>query len=205
MTITEEGGSGLKSIACLLLVSLFAWAMPAGAAGSLRCGSRLVSEGDRAADLLAACGEPAFRDAWGQPQPGGNILADTEEWTYNFGPHQLLRVLRLRNGRIVEIGSDGYGFYESGGRRCEAAGLVAGLSKFRLLRACGEPLTRKSFGLLRPLGPAGRPLPPSHRNAYEAVYREEWVYNFGSRYLMRILTIEDGRIVNVENGGRGFD
>lgn len=191
-----------KSIACLLLASLFVWASPAGAAGSLRCGSRLVSEGDRAADLLAACGEPAFRDAWGQPQAHGNILADTEEWTYNFGPHQLLRVLRLRNGRIVEIGADGYGFYESAARRCDSGELVPGLSKFRLLTSCGEPLTRKSIGLLRS---PGRGLPPSYRNAYEAVYREEWVYNFGSRYLMRILTLEDGRIVDVENGGRGFD
>lgn len=195
----------IKSIACLLLASLFVWASPAGAAGSLRCGSRLVSEGDRAADLLAACGEPAFRDAWGQPQPGGNILADTEEWTYNFGPHQLLRVLRLRNGRIVGIDTDGYGFYGGADRRCDSGELVPGLSKFRLLTRCGEPLTRKSIGLLRPLGPRGRPLPPAYRHAYEAVYREEWVYNFGSRYLMRILTLEDGRIVDVENGGRGFD
>ncbi len=195
----------IKSIACLLLASLFVWASPAGAAGSLRCGSRLVSEGDRAADLLAACGEPAFRDAWGQPQPGGNILADTEEWTYNFGPHQLLRVLRLRNGRIVGIDTDGYGFHLSAVRRCDSGELVPGLSKFRLLTRCGEPLTRKSFGLLRPLGPRGRPLSPAYRHAYEAVYREEWVYNFDSRYLMRILTLEDGRIVDVENGGRGFD
>ena len=96
-----------KSIACLLLASLFAWASPAGAAGSLRCGSRLVSEGDRAAELLAACGEPAFRDAWGQPQAHGNILADTEEWTYNFGPQSLMRRLTFRNGVINAFSGEG--------------------------------------------------------------------------------------------------
>lgn len=194
----------MKSIACLLLASLFVWATPAQAAGSLRCGSRLVSEGERAADLLAVCGEPAFRDSWGYPQAQGNLLAENEEWTYNLGPHQLLRVIRLRNGRIIEIGSDGYGFHESATRRCDSAVLVPGLSKYRLLSRCGSPLTRKAIGLLRPLDRRGRPL-PQYRNAYEPVYREEWVYNFGSRQLMRILTLEDGRIVDVESGNRGFD
>ena len=195
----------MKSIACLLLASLFVWATPGQAAGSLRCGSRLVSEGDRAADLLAVCGEPDFRDAWGHPQANGNILADTEEWTYNFGSHQLLRVIRLRNGRIIEIGADGYGFPEPRARRCDSGALVEGMSKYRLLIHCGEPLTRKAIGLLRPLARRDRSLPPAWRGSYEAVYREEWVYNFGSRQMMRILTLEDGRIVDVQSGNRGFD
>ncbi|WP_162932600.1 DUF2845 domain-containing protein [Solimonas sp. K1W22B-7] len=192
----------MKSISCLLLASLLVWAIPAMAAGKLRCNNRLVGEGDRAAELLAACGEPAYRDAWGYSQPGGNILADTEEWTYNFGPHELLRVVRVRNGRVYSIDSDSYGFYDAPERRCESTALVPGLSKYRLLQICGEPLTRRSFGLVRPLDARGR---RAYANAYETVYREEWVYNFGSRYLMRILRIENGRIVDVENGGRGYD
>lgn len=192
----------MKSIVCVVAAVLLLGAIPAEAAGAMRCGSRLVSEGDRAADLIAACGQPNFRDAWGYAQPNGNVLADTEEWTYNFGPNQLLRVLRLRNGRIVSIDSDGYGYNEPGGGRCESEDLVPGLSKLRLLLSCGEPLTRKSLGLLRSYDHGRR---PGYRDRYEAVWREEWVYNFGSRKLMRILIIEDGRIVDVQSGNRGFD
>jgi len=197
-----------QCIAGLLVAALSAGATPAWSAGALRCGSRLVSEGDRTADLIAACGEPAWRDQQGFSQPGGRYAADSEQWYYNFGPSQLLRVVHLRNGRITAIEADGYGYYESQDQRCDPGGLVPGLSKFRLLQMCGEPLTRKTSDVYRRL--EDRPwgssrYPPGYGNAYEPVHREEWVYNFGSRYLMRILTIEDGRIVDVENGNRGFD
>jgi hypothetical protein len=33
-----------------------------------------------------------------------------EEWTFNFGPHQLMRVVRLENGTVAEIKYLGYGF-----------------------------------------------------------------------------------------------
>jgi hypothetical protein len=178
----------------------------AEAAGALRCGSRLVQEGQHAAELLAACGEPNYRDSWGYPGPRGGWLADVEEWYYNFGPSQLLRVVRLRNGRISSIEADGYGYHESSEVRCEPAALVPGLSKFRLLRLCGEPLTRKASSVLRRLGDDPyRQYPQGYGDYHTAVHREEWVYNFGSRYLLRIVTLEDGRIVDVEDGARGYD
>ncbi|HSW14251.1 MAG TPA: DUF2845 domain-containing protein [Solimonas sp.] len=192
-------------IAGLIVAALSLGASTADAAGALRCGSRLVSEGDRTADLIAACGEPAYRDQRGFHRHG-HYYPDSEEWYYNFGPSQLLRVIRLRNARIVSIDADGYGYNEGDARACESGHLVPGLSRFRLQRMCGEPLTRKSVDVYRRL--EDRPsqqYPSGYGNAYEPVHREEWVYNFGSRYLMRILTIEDGRIVDVESGSRGFD
>ena len=33
-----------------------------------------------------------------------------EEWTFNFGPHQLIRVVRLENGYVEEIKHLGYGY-----------------------------------------------------------------------------------------------
>ena len=33
-----------------------------------------------------------------------------EEWTYNLGPHQLMRVVRLENGYVAEIKHLGYGY-----------------------------------------------------------------------------------------------
>jgi len=35
-----------------------------------------------------------------------------EEWTYNFGPHKLMRVVRFENGLVAEITRLGYGYHE---------------------------------------------------------------------------------------------
>src|SRR5687768_15438766 len=106
---------------------------PAEAAGAMRCGSRLVHEGKHAAEVLVACGSPHYRDVWSFSGPSGaNWLADTEQWYYNFGPNQLLRVLTLRDGRLIEIEAEGYGWMEGGARDCGPADILPGLSKFRL-------------------------------------------------------------------------
>jgi len=173
------------------------------ASDSLRCGSRLIGNGALAAEVLGACGEPDYRDTWLVPQPySGRYVSDAEEWYYNFGPSQLLRILRFRNGKLVDVGSDGYGYMEPPGPPdCEPAEIVEGLSKFRLLLRCGEPVTRESVNVLRPLRD---PQTGAAIHRYqEPVFREKWVYNFGSRYFLRIVTLENGRVTDVEQGSRG--
>lgn len=177
----------------------------------MRCGSRLVSVEDRAADILSACGEPDFRDVFSYPHPrgGGGYIHDVEQWTYNFGPNQLLRVLRLRNGRLTDIESEGYGFSTYGPARCDPGEITEGLSKYRLLLMCGEPLTRREDGYVRSLRPRHQRsfggLSTSRGHYSVEVFREEWVYNLGRQYRLRVVTLEDGRITEVENGDRGFD
>ncbi len=181
------------------------------ASGSMRCGSRIVDEEALAAELLSACGEPSFRDRFTVQVPNGAFVADTEIWTYDFGPQQLLRLVTLRNGQISNIESDGYGFTRSASPRCEPRRVVEGLSKYRLVTLCGEPLTRRSENVLKSL--YARPEiyrndsdPYAYRNQYVTpVYREEWVYNFGSRSAMRRVILEDGRVTHVESIDRGFD
>lgn len=178
---------------------------PATAADAMRCGSRLVAVEAHAAEVLAACGEPSFRDVFSYPAPRGTgVIADAEQWTYNFGPNKLLHVLHLRNGRLTDIRTQGYGFHASAARRCTPTTRIDGLGKYRLLATCGEPLTRRTVGYVTagPVGGGWRP--HGHRHPVE-VFREEWIYNFGRRYLMKILTLEDGVVVDVENGERGFD
>ncbi len=178
-----------------------AWPLCASASDALRCGSRLVSVEDRAATLINVCGEPSYRDRW-SPQDGGGagFIGDTEEWTYNFGSSQLLRIVRLRNGRIVDITSDGYGFREPppNDRHCAPERVVDDVSKYRLLSMCGDPVSRTAISVFRSDRPGGY-----RRGAVVAVYREEWVYDFGPNLLMRVVTLENGRIVDVENAERG--
>lgn len=35
-----------------------------------------------------------------------------EEWTYNFGPHRLMRMVRFENGLVADVGSLGYGYLD---------------------------------------------------------------------------------------------
>lgn len=189
-----------------LALSAEAWA-----GSSIRCGSRLVDEEDLAAELLAACGEPSFRDRFNVQLPNGAYVADTEVWTYDLGPQQLLRLVTLREGRISQIDTDGYGFSRNSLPRCESHHLVEGLSKYRLITKCGEPLTKRSDNVLKP----AYAQPDVYRRGGDAyayrqhhvtpVYREEWVYNFGSRSAMRRVILEDGRVTYVESIDRGFD
>lgn len=195
---------------CAILALLLGSTAFAGS--SLRCGARIVGEEDLAAELLAACGEPSYRDPFFVQAPNGATVADTEIWTYDFGPQQLLQLVTLRNGQISAIDSDGYGFARQlTPPRCEPRRVVEGLSKYRLVAQCGEPLTRRSENALRAAYRQSEIYrngldPYAYRHQYlTPVYREEWVYNFGSRSPMRRVILEDGRVTNVESIDRGFD
>ncbi len=172
---------------------------------TLRCGSRIVATEDTQSEVRAACGEPALRDVQPQFDPRqGRSFNDTEVWTYNFGNNQLLRLLRFRGGRLVDIDTDGYGFVPAENPRCTPYDLVDGLSKYRLLARCGEPAERREMSLLSPeIRRYGR---RSQQGEFvTAIYREEWVYNFGARSLLRRVLLENGRVVDVEDDGRGYD
>ncbi|GAC1629056.1 MAG: hypothetical protein NVS9B10_19700 [Nevskia sp.] len=207
MTLAGWAGSGPLRAVCLL------WALvaapPAQAADSLRCGSRIVSVEAILPAVLAACGEPAYRDVWRYYDDSyARYVGDTEVWTYNFGPNQLLRILRFRDGRLNAIETDGYGFRAPGNGRCAPTAIIGGLSKYRLVSACGEPATKRALGYLVPdrrrgFDRDGGELSRGFR--LQPSYREEWTYNFGARYLLRRVMLENGRVVDVEDGERGYD
>lgn len=84
-------------------------------ADSMRCGSRIVKDGDTIEKVLDVCGEPAGKErTWIQRAPqyelGGRYYSfpGTEEvpvdlWTYDFGPNKLMRRVRFVDGQVVSI------------------------------------------------------------------------------------------------------
>jgi len=109
-----------RSVATVLL--LVALTAPQDArADSLRCGSRVISEGDTIDEVLAYCGEPAERRrTWIRRQPrfeygGQEIPFPGEEdvpvdlWTYDFGANKLMRRIRFVAGKVDSIETLGYG------------------------------------------------------------------------------------------------
>ena len=95
---------------------------------ALRCGSALVSTGERKMEVLSKCGDPSNIDRRteyliiGAGPPGlintppvgqvGQVYlpVEVEEWTYNFGPHQFMQLLRFENGVLKEIRNLDWGY-----------------------------------------------------------------------------------------------
>lgn len=80
-------------------------ASQASAADTLRCGSALVSVGDRSSEVLQKCGEPASRDLLGYKKSANRREEfQVEEWTY--GPNSgMYQYLRFEGNRLRQITS----------------------------------------------------------------------------------------------------
>ena len=99
----------LRSLLLLLLILA-----PAGAL-ALRCAGGLVSQGDHKVEVLAACGDPLFREQvveypFRVRELGGlphleylPLAVVTEEWVYEFGRQRFRQLLRFRNNRVTSI------------------------------------------------------------------------------------------------------
>ena len=126
-------------IALILSTLLSALAISNARATSLRCGVRLITEGDLKARVLAECGEPDHVEVWEEERvygfsrhpgyygiyedyeyrnPGYGYsqpyrvkkLVIIEEWTYNHGPGRFMDHLILENGIVRSITSGDYGY-----------------------------------------------------------------------------------------------
>jgi hypothetical protein len=101
----------------LCLVAAQCLALPAGRADadSMRCGSRIISEGDSIDEVLALCGEPVVKKrTWITRQPryeyGGQEIpfpghedVPVDLWTYDFGSSRLMRRIRFVAGEVDSI------------------------------------------------------------------------------------------------------
>lgn len=121
-------GVSLLLLPCLFF--LFAHVSIAG----LRCGTKLVHEGDSIPEVIYKCGEPDYVETWEiersmrgyshfpvfSARSRGyrwhnepfleKVLIRIEEWTYNFGSTQFLRFLRFENGILTDVSRGGYGY-----------------------------------------------------------------------------------------------
>jgi hypothetical protein len=87
----------------------------AAASDTLRCGSRIISEGDTIDEVLAYCGAPvAKKRTWITRQPrfeyGGQEIpfqgsedVPVDLWTYDFGANRLMRRIRFVAGKVDSI------------------------------------------------------------------------------------------------------
>ena len=94
----------MERIICVSAGLLLGLAVTVPAYADMRCGTAIISEGDSVLRLLDACGEPTLGDR-------ALYLGDAV-WTYNFGPTEFMKRVRIRDGVIRRIETLGRGVVE---------------------------------------------------------------------------------------------
>jgi hypothetical protein len=192
----------------LLLVVLMISALPQWTeASSISCAGGIVSSGDSVVDLLMKCGQPEWKESHQEEitdRGGPNLRQKTyitvEQWTYNFGPQQFLRIVYIKNGVVAGVKTGQYGTSkdrEAAGPGCDDRVLSTGDTKADVLTKCGEPFYRTSHDeeLRVPLDDT--------RSREITVTVEEWTYNFGPQRFMRIITFRNGKVSDIRTGRYG--
>ena len=108
----------------LVGLALLGLEAPRAGADALRCGRKLISDGDTLYDVRSRCGEPDNKiqrvelrtvRQWLQgpcvgpdPRNCGRVIERTievtiDEWIYDFGPHQFINYLVFEQGHLISI------------------------------------------------------------------------------------------------------
>jgi len=173
------------------------------------CGEgKTIYIGDTSSELIMKCGEPDWKQSHTEeiisPPDRDNkrhVRIIVEEWTYNLGPQRFMRVFKLQNGKVVDIWLGDYGFAkeEANEFQCSSLSISVGDSIAAVVAKCGEPAWKDK----RKETSRERRDDGAERKVYTTV--EEWTYNFGPDKFMRILTFRNGKVTNIQFGGRGYE
>jgi hypothetical protein len=93
--------------------------LAAAPARAMHCGSAVIGNGDTVDKLLEFCGQPESVKTYPVVRtpvdPNGRVYRGfreelrVEEWTYNFGPNQLMTKVRIEYGYVTDVRYLGYG------------------------------------------------------------------------------------------------
>lgn len=167
--------------------------LPATGSAAFRCGTSLVDVGDWPVEVEERCGEPDYVASYPSAVlPGIGIVREVEHWYYNPGPQGFIRRLEFRDGVLRNEDSLGYGFAGSHDGVCSPARVQQGTTEFELVARCGKPVSKRvtwqSLSSRRQHGYGTQAVIPV----------EEWLYEFGDNQFRRIITLQNGRITQVE-------
>jgi hypothetical protein len=176
-------------------------------AAAFSCRGGIISTGDRSIDVLAKCGDPDYKESHQEElseRLGDNTKQKTyvtvEEWTYDFGPSQFMRIVVLKNGIVTDIRTGNYGYPEQtepAARECSEQIVSVGDSKADVLAKCGEPSLKDTH-----VEEFREKLDGATRTVFVTV--EEWTYNLGPSRFVRILTFRNSKLSGIRTGNYGY-
>jgi hypothetical protein len=169
---------------------------------ALRCGSQIVSPGDPRWEVREKCGKPAWieertEEHVQETRKGTHRrFIHTEEWIYNFGPSEFIRVLLFNDGKLINIETRGYGFSPDAPSvpDCDRAVVSLGDTKLEVKMKCGEPVSAEV---------RMEELVFESESGFEQIVPivfEEWTYDFGPNRLTQIYRFKNGRLIAVQTG-----
>jgi hypothetical protein len=171
-------------------------------ADTLRCGSRVVNMGDRDIAVRDRCGDPYFTEqSYALDIRGANSPLEVQDeivydvWYYNFGPRQLMQRMLFRDGRLARMEALGYGV-NAIGQDCNLDTMRSGTPAGEVMAHCGEPISRNA---------TNRSVVRRDGNGHERftqLRHEEWIYDLGDGRLLRVLSIDNGRLTDVSSERR---
>ncbi len=176
---------------------------------TLDCAGGIVSVGDSRVDLLAKCGEPDHTDSHEEEISERfdqglrqKTFITVEDWTYNYGPSQFMRIVTIRNGKVAHIRTGNYGYSKGGTKPAE--------------RECSEQFVSRGDTTADVTSKCGA---PSWKDVHQEEFKEhldtgldrkvivnveEWTYNLGPNRFVRILTFRNGKLVDIKTGNYGY-
>ena len=90
----------------IVLLLVFFSGIEIAAADTLRCGSKIVTVGMTAAEVLKFCGEPTSKEVEEHDiRSGGRVIGKTQlnRWTYNRGSVGKPKVLEFDQDKLISI------------------------------------------------------------------------------------------------------
>jgi len=175
-------------------------------AAEYRCADKIISAGNTSVDLLMKCGEPDWKQSHSEAiietidkDSKRKTTITVEEWTYNLGPDRFMRIFKLRDGKVVDVQSGGYGSAkdQAGKSQCSDQIISVGDSAADVMANCGEPAwkDKREEVILKRLD--------DNTVSKVTVVVEDWTYNFGPNRFMRIFTFRNGKVTDIRTGGYG--
>lgn len=169
---------------------------------AMRCGDKLVSIGDTKAEVLLKCGKPFFENLISFEMTRNTNKSDAisntgieEQWTYNQGNNQLLKILTFMGGRLISI-EDGERVNPTEEYKKDFHFSI-GDTQANVLRIYGEPITKEIVSLEKALISD-----ESGKRILKEVKVEQWTYSPGPGKFLLILTFKNGRLVQIDEGDR---
>ncbi|MFY9270256.1 MAG: DUF2845 domain-containing protein [Candidatus Manganitrophaceae bacterium] len=156
----------------------------------LACDAPAVSISQTKEEVKAKCGAPIWVEkrkgdlaAEKHPLEKHRSSRSVEEWYYNLGPQQFIRILQFKNGRLAAIETGGYGWTadSSSDFGCERAVLPSGAPKVEVRVRCGKPTSIQK-----------------KKGRYET-----WFYDLGPSRFVRMYEFQNGRLANIKTGEYG--
>ncbi len=173
----------------------------------LRVDGRTINLGDSKYEVLNKIGQPdgkLTRERYILRKVGYDRIQATpvqqEKWLYNFGPRRFFQTLTFENRELVCIEDGEYGYAYADPENCHVVSKRIHLGEITpvVLMKCGEPSNTETWYKEEYLRL------DDIRGEQVSIKCEEWTYNYGPNQPLAILRFENGELVSVTRGPRGF-